>query len=423
VKDGMIRDLSGSNRAAAAAALLRAQHKKSVTAVNLVPSENRLSPNAQLPLQLDFYNRYFFNEELDDNGWEFRGGEHVAALETVDGCAALRRLSQCKFVNLRPISGLSAMLIAIAAQAGTPDSAVVSISPASGGHYATGAVIERLGYRPIQVRCAGGQVDLAQLRQALAGGDVSLVYLDLQNSLHILDVYSVASLLTEWPDTHLHVDCSHTMGLVFGGAHPNPIVSGAGSFGGSTHKTFPGPHKGVLMTPSEETSKRFKEAQFHLVSSHHFAETLSAAMTALEFETYGKHYARVVIDNARALGAALADHGFDVVRASDGITDTHQVWVRLDNAMELSNELAHLTIRVNVQSELPGCPGLAWRLGTSELSVLGAGVDDMSTVADIIALARDGKIDKAAATSAELRRYAFTSPYWSRSGFPDEPVP
>ncbi|WP_216916147.1 hypothetical protein [Nocardia noduli] len=384
------------------------------SAINLVPSENRMSPTAHAMLGTDYSNRYFFNEALT-GVWEFRGGEAVAELE-IAGRQAFSRLACAEYVNLRPLSGLNAMMIALSGLGGLPGHTVVSISPASGGHYATGAVITRLGYRWASVDCTRGSVDLAALEQILTDRAVSLVYLDVQNSRHRLEVGAVAELLVRYPGVRLHVDISHTLGLVLGGAHANPLDHGAGSVGGSLHKSFPGPHHGMLFTRDGAIAEMLREAQYVLVSSHHFGHTLASAVTALEFEHYGRGYAHAVLDNARILAAALTEYGFDVPGAGSGFTDTHQVWVRLDDAAGVSDVLAEWGIRVNIQSDLPDCPGPMWRLGTAEPTVLGADGAEMGELARILADARDGHTRRGRDAAQGLRDRIGIRPWWSRTG-------
>ena len=390
------------------------------TAINLVPSENRMSPTARALLNTDYSNRYHFNEHLTDRQWEFRGGEPIAALENA-GREAFSRLlhTDPERVNLRPISGLNAMMIAIAALGGAAGSTIVSISQTNGGHYATGDLARRFGYRWQPVDCFDGHIDVSQLEQVLATGAVSLVYADLQNSRHVLEVAAVAELAHRYPPARLHVDCSHTLGLILGGAHPNPLDYGAGSISSSLHKTFPGPHRGLLATRDETVHALLREAQVMMVSSHHFATALAAARTALEFELYGHGYATAVIANARVLAGALADHGFDVAGAESGFTDTHQVWVRLEDPFGVSDRLARWGIRVNIQNDLPGCPGPMFRLGAAEPTVLGATATDMRDLAVVMAAAREGRASCGNALVSELRARIGLRPLWSRAADPE----
>ncbi|MFD0267732.1 hypothetical protein ACFVGY_14220 [Streptomyces sp. NPDC127106] len=368
--------------------------------VNLVPSENRVSPLASTPLRTDFYNRYFFNDALDPEFWQFRGGEGVGRLEAELALPALRRLGRAEYVNVRPVSGMSAMLVVLLGLGGDAGDGVVCVDAATGGHYATARQIRMLGRRALEVPFTEGRVEADALRRALGSGRVPLVYLDLQNCLREPDVAQVAEVIRETsPETVLHVDCSHTLGLVLGGVHANPLDLGADTMGGSTHKTFPGPQKGVLFTRDEALARRMREAQFYTISSHHFAETLALGLAAAEFEHFGAAYARQVLVNARTFAAALRDRGFDVVPGGPHLTDTHQVWVRMapgESAGTFSARLAALGIRVNVQTELPGIAEPALRLGVSEVTLTGGTERTMEALAEVFALVRAEETTKAA---------------------------
>jgi glycine/serine hydroxymethyltransferase len=385
---------------------IRREDDRNTTAVNLVPSENRPSPLARSVMGLDFANRYFFNETLAEDFWHYRGGEGVGDVETVVTKPALSRLAAADHVNVRPVSGMSAMTIALLGLAERPGSAVVCVDESTGGHYATRSLIERLGRVAVPVRVDRGRVNRDDLRRALLEHDVALVYVDLQNSLWELDVAGVVAEVREHRETaRVHVDCSHTMGLVLGGAHRNPLDQGADSMGGSTHKSFPGPHKGVLMTRDARVAEQLQRAQFHLISTHHFAHTLALGLAAAEFEHFGAEYAHQVVTNARALGKALGEKGFDVVSHGDGVTDTHQVWLRFDDPAEpqrISTDLASAGVRVNVLPGLPGVPATAMRLGLGELTFAGARENAVWHLADAFVHARAGKPDVATAVRHEV---------------------
>ena len=42
-------------------------------------------------------------------------------------------------------------------------------------------------------------------------------------------------------------DGAHVLGLILGGQFQNPFEEGAHFINGSTHKTFPGPQRGVIL--------------------------------------------------------------------------------------------------------------------------------------------------------------------------------
>lgn len=367
-------------------ARLQEAMRSATAALNLVPSENRLSPLASLPLGSDLVNRYFFNDQLDPGFWQFRGGQEVATLETALTIGSLERLARADFVNVRPISGMSAMLLVLAALGGPPGGHVVTIDPATGGHYATSALARRLGLEVTTVPVRDGQVDLVELRRVVHPARTRVVYLDLQNARHELAVAPIVETIREVaPDTFLHVDCSHTLGLVLGGAHANPLDLGATSMGGSTHKTFPGPHKGAVFTRSGSVAQLLRETQMDLLSSHHLAQTISLGFAAAEFLHFGQGYARQVVRNARALGQRLHDAGFDVILDGDGhVTSTHQVWVRIGSPTETDafcEALYSRGVRANVQVDLPGVAGPILRLGVNEMTFRGGRDDAIATTA------------------------------------------
>lgn len=387
---------------------------------NLVPSENAMSPLARSALAGDWYHRYFFNQQHDPEFWEFRGGEPVATIETDVAVGALRRLSRAEHVNVRPISGMSAMIMVLAALGGEVGAAVISVSTASGGHYATPSVVERLGFRSIEVPIARGAFCQDDLATALRKHPVELVYFDLANSLHPPDVTGAVEVIRAVrPQASLHVDASHILGLVLGGALSNPLDEGATSMGGSTHKTFPGPQKGIFCTRDAGVAERVQAAQFYLISSHHFAETLALGLAAAEFEHFGTAYAAQVVSNARALADALAEQGFRVLRADGAFpTYTHQVWVdaesREGDTVALSDCLAEVGVRVNIQRGMPGNEGPLLRLGSNEMTFFGATERSMRRLALCFATARDADLEASREHFAACRD-TFGPPYFTRN--------
>lgn len=395
---------------------LDAAGRVAARSVNLTPSETRLSPAASRVIASDFYNRYFFNEQQDPQFWEFRGGQAVGTIETDVGPSLFADMAGTEYVNMRPISGMSAMQTVILG-ATAPGETMVSIAAESGGHYATAAHAERLGRSSVTISARGGCPDVEELRAAGMERPISLVYVDLQNTLHPIDVAHVSQELETWEHRPvLHVDCSHTLGLVLGGAHPNPLELGADSFGGSTHKTFPGPHKGILFTQTAELRDAYRHTQFDFLSSHHFGETLALVVVAHEFRQYGGQYAEATIRNAQTLGLELEEQGLSVKRHSTArVTDTHQVWVNIGDVARLSDvtdRLARVGINLNSQLSMPGSDGPLLRLGTNETTLEGASDESMKVVAWLVAAATRG--EHLPPDANERVRATFDRPMWDK---------
>ncbi|MGH8896506.1 MAG: hypothetical protein ACRDZ4_05640 [Egibacteraceae bacterium] len=284
--------------------LLAAHEAEAATVLDMTPSENQLSMLAKLPLLLDCYHRYFFNDRMDPRGWAFAGGRLVAALEAELTIPLARKLSRADHVNVRPLSGLSAMTLVLAALGGPPGSTLIHMARELGGHYATGQVARRLGLRPLTMSGPDPHSpDLDELGRLCRRHRPRLVYIDQSYCLFPADVAALCRVVRDTTSTaRVHADVSHWMGLVLGGRFPNPLEAGADSFGGSTHKTFPGPQKGIVATNDPVVAQAIREAQHYLISSHHFAATVSLGLALLEFDQCGGAvYAARVIDNSRWL--------------------------------------------------------------------------------------------------------------------------
>jgi glycine hydroxymethyltransferase len=371
------------------------QHEKQANQIiNMVPSENSMSALAKLPMLLDVYHRYFFNVAEAPDEWSFRGCQDVAKLETELAIPLLRELTGARYVNLRPLSGLSGMAMVLSALGGGQPSTVLSVSPEQGGHYATAALAARLGLRTrFMTGPDAHTIDYDGVATSLRQEQIRLIYVDQSNCLFPLDVARLVSVSRQVsPDTLIHVDCSHWLGLVLGGQFPNPLDVGADSFGGSTHKTFPGPQKAVVVTDRVDVWDMLSKAQYEMISSHHFASAISLGMAMLEFkECGGRRYALNVVRNTRELGRRLHQLAVDVVGAERGFSSGHQLWIRTGlsgvDAYEAGDRLYRAGLRVNAFPWLPGVPEKVIRIGVNEATYHGLGIEDMGELAEIFAAA------------------------------------
>ncbi|MFI6624958.1 hypothetical protein [Streptomyces sp. NPDC050528] len=393
---------------------LLAEHEEEAgRTLSMVPSENATSGLAKLPLLLDPYHRYFFNESGHDERWHFRGAERLRDLETALTVPLLEQLGRARYATARPLSGLNAMTLALGTLGGEPGSTVVTIAPENGGHYATPSVARRLGLHVEYLRGPDPHsLDLDHAAQLLGRVRPALVYVDQSHCLFPVDVASLVTTVREVsPETLVHVDASHWFGLILAGVFPNPLDLGADSYGGSTHKTFPGPQKAVLLTRDPGIEKRIRDTQDYLISSHHFAATISLGIALLEFRDFGGvEYARAVVANTKEFGRLLTERGLTVVAADRGYSAGHQLW--LDTAADgippktASDRLAAAGIKVNFLDGLPGFAGQGVRIGLNEPTYQGLSSADLVELADVFAAAvqGDGPYEELADRTARLRR-------------------
>jgi glycine hydroxymethyltransferase len=388
---------------------LQAHEHQASRAFNLTPSENRLSPLAQLPFTLDAYARYFLDDLRLFGQWCFPAGRHLGAIEREMLHPLLKTFTNSEFVNVRPISGINCMTIVLAALI-RPGDHVLVVPAAAGGHASTRHVAARLGAAVRDIPFVDPfAIDLASLETILSQQRVRLIYLDQSTQLAPLDPQPIRDLIDAVsPGTLIHYDSSHVNGLILGAALPNPLQRGADTFGGSTHKTLPGPHKGFIATNSPELAKAIESVTDHFVSQHKMAEVISLAITLIEFrDCGGDAYARQIIENARAFADEAALHGMRVARCGNAFTHCHQVWIEADpsvNAATQRNRLDQAGILANSFPGLPGIAGPAFRLSTAELTRLGATAQDARQLARAFVSATRGDT-RAAVTVQAVRRH------------------
>lgn len=358
--------------------------------VNMVPSENSMSSLAKLPMLLDVYHRYFFNAARESDQWSFRGAQDVAELESEFAIPLLREMTGATHVNLRPLSGLSGMAMVLSALGGPIGTSLLSIAPEQGGHYATAKLASRLGLRPFFLTGSDAHsINYDSIAAKVKDCNPQLVYIDQSNCLFPVEIDKIVQAVRGVrPETIVHVDISHWLGFVLGGIFQNPLTLGADSFGGSTHKSFPGPQKAIVATNRDDIWKRVSTAQYEMISSHHFATVISLGIALLEFkECGGADYAANVVQNTRRFGEQLCARGIHVEAADRGFSSGHQLWIHTTgsdlDAFTWSDKLYDAGIRVNAFSDLPGIPNKVLRVGLNEATYHGLQSDDIDALADI----------------------------------------
>jgi aminomethyltransferase len=193
-------------------------------------------------------------------------------------------------------------------------------------------------------------------------------------------------------------DMAHVLGLC-GPTFQEPFVEGADIVTGSTHKTFFGPQRGVVLTDIDENygRRRFlwdamqKAAFPGAVSNHHLGTLQGLLAAAYEFRAFGRRYQQAIHESARSFARSLADAGLQVEGdASRGYTQTHQVLLDVGKgkARGLARRLENNSILCNFQG-LPGDTSFkvsrGLRLGVQEMVRFGMGPEDFAELAQLMA--------------------------------------
>lgn len=350
--------------------------------LNLFPTENRMSSRALQALSSDAVHRYPMSE-----GPGFFYGNTPALTRVYERCEQLAcQFFDARFAFVNFLSGLHTMQSLLVALSRPGDDLLI-MNPACGGHYATGSICERLGlrydYLPFDRRSC--LIDLDKLRAQVQKRQPKLIYLDVSTILRLPPIARLREAVG--PDPLICLDASHVLGILPASAERTGIAVGGTTCSGSTHKSLPGPQKGLLLTNDEAVAQTLRERIGFTVSSAHANSVGALAITLKELMARRVEYAENIIANARALARALHARGFQVAGEDFGFSETHQVWIEPPGTVspvEWGKRLLEAGIRVTVVT-LPttGQPGV--RLGVQELTRVGMGAAEMELVAGLFA--------------------------------------
>ncbi len=178
-------------------------------------------------------------------------------------------------------------------------------------------------------------------------------------------------------------DASHVLGLIAGGEFQDPLREGADVVVGSTHKSFPGPQGGLLLTNREDLFAQIDPALvWRVFDNAHWNRIAGVAQTLLELERVGAEYARTTVGNAQRLAQELDARGLPLIAKSAGFTRSHQI--HLDRpALRARHGIGGgaLARRLERQRLLIDLVG---RIGTAEATRLGLTPDHMPRLAELL---------------------------------------
>lgn len=194
--------------------------------------------------------------------------------------------------------------------------------------------------------------------------------------------------------TTIVYDSAHVLGLIAGGKFQNPFEEGADIVTGSTHKTFPGPQRGIIFSNlDEEIWKEIEKKTFPgTVSNHHLATVPLLGVAAYEMLDFGKDYVEQIIKNAKTLGAELYSSGFDVKAKEFDYTESHQIIIdvskwgggkKVGDTLEKNN----IILNMNLLPREPLSKHLnpdGVRIGVQEMTRYGMKEEDIRYIAYLI---------------------------------------
>lgn len=364
--------------------------------LNLQPSENLLSPQVLRVLGSDLASRYTLPWGAEYHGARlenaYGGTKYLDEIEGI-GEQLARDLFGAAHVSLKPLSGhLTALLLLLSTT--EPGDRILVIDSKHGGYdgYMPEYVPDVLGGRKVAFlpfREDAWRLDTANAAKMIRKAKPRLVVL---GQSFLLFPYELGPLreAADAAKAVLAYDGSHVLGLIAGGEFQRPLQEGADVLIGSTHKSLFGPQGGLFLTNDEALWERAeRNLLWRLMDNAHWNRVAGVAQALAEHKEFGEAYAKQVVRNSKAFAAALAEHGFPVRFKEHGYTESHQILLDesgLKRALrmtpqEFSTALEENNIIVDAVA----------RLGTNEVTRLGATEREMADIAELMERVVAGK--------------------------------
>lgn len=366
-----------------AADILFGEAQRQAASLQLIAAENFISPAVLAALGSPLANKYAEG---------YPGARHHGGCELVDAAERLAveratALFGAEHANVQPHSGSSAVLAAYAALL-RPGDTVLAMGLPYGGHLTHGSRANFSGrwfdFVAYGVDAETGLIDYEQVRHlARQHRPKAIVCGSISYPRHI--DYAAFRAIADDVGAYLIADAAHPMGLVAGGAAPNPVPY-ADVVCATTHKVLRGPRGGLLLCGADLAHRIDRAvfpftqggAQMHTIAAKAvaFGEAAAPAFTA---------YAHQVVANARTLADGLAAAGFTIIT---GGTDTHLILADPAplgvEAHTARGRLAAAGIVLDTCA-LPHGDARGLRLGTAAVTTQGMTGPDLVRVAGLLA--------------------------------------
>ena len=310
-------------------ALVKEQNEWRGRCINLIASENVTSRRTRGVMGSDFAHRY---AEGHPGERYYQGTEIIDEIESLLK-KQLKTLFHCRQVDVRPISGTVANDAVFSRYISPGDVVMVNSTPGGGhiSHHRRGS-LGKFTHNIVDFPLTpdGYHIDVEKSAYLIEKIRPKLIVLG--KSLFLFPE-PVAALAEVCRHTHTLImyDAAHVLGLIAGKHFQNPLKDGAWLMTASTHKTFFGSQRGVILSNMEEEPwRKIDRGAFPGSSSNHHLDTLAQmAICTHEMMDFGETYAESTIRNAKALAGALDRLGFKVEGKEFGYTESHQVAVNV----------------------------------------------------------------------------------------------
>jgi glycine hydroxymethyltransferase len=370
-------------------AAMESERRRQEDHIELIASENYTSPRVMAAQGSVLTNKYAEGYP----GRRYYGGcEYVDIAEQL-AIDRARQLFGADYANVQPHSGAqanAAVYLALLA----PGDTFLGMSLDHGGHLTHGAKVNFSGklFNAVQygVVPATGLIDYEQIERLAREHRPKLIVAGFSAYSRVIDFARLRGI-ADAAGALFFVDMAHVAGLVAAGLYPNPVPI-ADVVTTTTHKTLRGPRGGLILARANEAiTKKLSSAVFPGTQGGPLMHVIAAKAVALleALQPEFRAYQQQVLANARAMSAALAARGLNIV---SGGTDNHLFLVDLGKRNFTGRDAdaalghANITVNKNAVPNDPRPPAIAsgLRIGTPAVTTRGFLEPEVRQVADWI---------------------------------------
>jgi glycine hydroxymethyltransferase len=373
---------------AEAADAMLAEARRQNSKIELIASENFSSPAVLAALGTPLTNKYAEGYP----GKRYYGGcEYVDVVERL-AIERAKSLFGADHANVQPHAGAQANVAAYFAFL-KPGDTLMGMALAHGGHLTHGHFASFSGklFNVVSygVTETDETIDMDEVADIARRERPKMIVTGASAYSRLWDFEAFRTIADD-VGALLLVDAAHFIGLVAGGAHPNPVPY-ADIVTNTTHKTLRGP-RGAMIMCKEEYAAAIDKSVFPGWQGGPLMHSIAAKAVALaeaatdEF----RDYSHQVVANAKAMAGTFVDEGLRIV---SGGTDNHLMLVDLRpvgiTGKEAEERLDDVGITVN-KNAIPYDPEKPFiasgiRIGTPAVTTCGMKEREVEEIARLIA--------------------------------------
>lgn len=414
--------------------LIAVEIKRQQLGIEMIPSENYVSPDVLKALGSVFTNKY--SEGYPGRRY-YGGQENTDQIEQL-AIDRAKQLFGADHANVQPHSGAQANEAVYYAWC-EPGDTILAMDLAHGGHLTHGAPVTRSAREYNFVRYGikdveTGEIDYEEIRRLALKYRPKIILAGFSAYPRELDYAKFAEIGRE-VGAMLMADMSHIAGLIVGGVAKNPFDYGFHVITTTTHKTLRGPRgglilsKGVVGNPLKRPEKALENlptlidrAVFPGTQGGPHMHTIAAKAVAFgeALRPEFRIYAEQIIKNTAVLADELKRGGLKLVT---GGTSNHLVLADVYGSFGIDGKTAQerleasgITANANAipNDSLPPFRPSGLRLGTPAVTTRGMMETEMTQVAKwiITAITTDNPAEHAKITQQTTSLAArFPLPY------------